>query len=63
MKTPDQLEEDSAQHIRDLAMLEAYTNCAHPGDWDAAAMSILKRAIEIITKKEMEICYKQNSSI
>ncbi len=43
-------------------MLEAYTNCPHPGDWDAAAVAILTRSIEIITKKEVEICYKKNSS-
>jgi hypothetical protein len=43
-------------------MLEAYTNCPHPGDWDAAATSILTKAIEIINKKEVEICYKKNSS-
>jgi hypothetical protein len=63
MKTPDQLEEDSAHHIRDVTMLEAYINCPCPGDWDAAAVAILSRAIEIITKKEVEICYKKNSSI
>ncbi len=63
MKTPDQLEEASAQHIRDRAMLEAYINCHNPGDWDVAAVAILTSAIEIITKKEVEICYKKNSSI
>lgn len=63
MKTPDQLEAESAQHIRDRTMVEAYINCPHPGDWDAAAIAILTRAIEIITKKEIEICYKKNSTI
>lgn len=43
-------------------MLEAYINCPHPGDWDVAAVAILTSAIEIITKKEVEICYKKNSS-
>jgi hypothetical protein len=63
MTTPDQLEYDSAWHIRDAAMLEAVDNCKNPEDWDAAAVAILTHAIEIITQKKVEICYKKNSSI
>lgn len=63
MKTPDQLEKDSAWHILDVVMDEAAENCANEEDWDAAAMAILTKTIELITKKEMEICYKKNSSI
>jgi hypothetical protein len=62
MTTPDQLECDSAWHIRDAAMLEAIDNCKNPEDWDAAAVAILTHAIEIITKKEITLCYKQNST-
>jgi len=62
MKTPDQLEDDSAWHVRDVAILEASANCNNPEDWDAAAVAILTLSIEIITKKKVEICYKKNSS-
>lgn len=34
-------------------------NCLNPEDWDAAAVAILTRAIELITKKEVQICYKK----
>lgn len=44
-------------------MDEAAENCANEEDWDAAAMAILTKTIELITKKEMQICYKKNSSI
>lgn len=63
MKTPDQLEEDSAWHMRDIALIEASANCPNAEDWDAAAVAILTRAIEIITKKKVEVCFKKNSSI
>jgi len=43
-------------------MLEAVDNCKNPEDWDAAAVAILTHAIEIITQKKVEICYKKNSS-
>lgn len=59
MKTPEQLEEDSSWHVRDIALLEASANCQNPKDWDAAAVAILTSAIEIITKKEVQICYKK----
>lgn len=63
MKTPDQLENESAWRIRHAAIEEATSNCHHHEDWDAAAVAILTRAIELITKKEMEVCFKKNSSI
>jgi hypothetical protein len=63
MKTPDQLEEDSARHMRDICIIEASANCSNREDWDAAAVAILTRAIEIITKKKVEVCLKKNSSI
>ena len=62
MTTPDQLEYDSAWIIRDAAINHAVLNCKNKGDWDAAAVAILTLAIEIISKKEVEICYKQNGS-
>lgn len=63
MKTPDQREEDSAKYLRLRAMQEASVNCPNAQDWDAAAVAILTRAIEIITKKKVEVCFKKNSSI
>jgi hypothetical protein len=63
MKTPDQLEEDSAKFLHLRAMQEAAVNCQNPQDWDAAAVAILTRAIELITKKEVQIFYKNKSSI
>jgi len=62
MNTPDQLEYDSAWRLRDVAMGEAVCNCQNQEDWDAAAVAILTHAIEIITQKKVEICYKKNSS-
>lgn len=59
MKTPDQLEKDSAQILQDTAMVHACLNCENSGDWDAAAVAILTYAIEMIVKKEVEICYKK----
>lgn len=59
MKTPDQLEEDSAKFLRLIVMEEAFMNCLNPEDWDAATVAILTRAIELITKKEVQICYKK----
>jgi hypothetical protein len=54
MKTPNQLEEDSAWRLRDVAMGEAVCNCENVGDWEAAAVAILTRAIEIVNKKKVE---------
>lgn len=48
--------------MRDIALIEASSNTKNPADWDAAAVAILTKAIEIITKKEVEICYKKKSS-
>jgi hypothetical protein len=59
MKTPDQLENESAWRLRHASIEEAIKNCNHHEDWDAAAVAILSRAIELITKKEVEICYKK----
>lgn len=63
MKTPDQLEEDSALHLRDMALRHSYVNCKNTEDLNASAIAILHRAIEFITKKEVEICFKKSSSI
>jgi len=59
MKTPDQLEEDSAWHLRNMALRHSYVNCKNSEDWDAAAVAILHHAIQLITKKEIEVCFKK----
>jgi hypothetical protein len=59
MKTPDQLEIESAQRLSSKAMTEAALNCKNYEDWDAAAVAILRHSIEIITKKEVQICFKK----
>lgn len=63
MKTPDQLEHESALLIEAYAYMQAANNCPNFQDWEAASVAILAKTIELITKKEIEICFKKNSSI
>ncbi len=62
MTTPDQHELDAAWElcIDALQAIQRYT--FDPGDFDAATVAVLCRAIELTAKKEVEICYKKNSS-
>lgn len=62
MKTPDQLEHESAMLVREYVSLQVINNVLDPQDWDAAAVGILAKTIELITNKEIEICFKKNSS-
>jgi hypothetical protein len=62
MKTPDQLEHESAMLVQEYISLQVINNVIDPQDWDAAAVGILHKTIELITKKEIEICFKKNSS-
>ena len=63
MKTPDQHETDAAWLlcIDALQAIRQYT--FDPGDFEAASVAVLCRAIELTAKKEVQICFKQNSSI
>ncbi len=63
MKTPDQHETDAAWElcIDALQAIRQYT--FDPGDFEAASIAVLCRAIELTAKKEVQICFKQNSSI
>lgn len=63
MTTPDQHEIDVAWAlcIDALQAIRQYT--FDPGDFDAASIGVLCKAIELLAKKEVEICYKKNSSI
>jgi hypothetical protein len=63
MKTPDQQETDAAWElcIDALQSIRQYT--FDHGDFEAASIAVLCRAIELTAKKEVELCYKKNSSI
>jgi hypothetical protein len=62
MTTPDQHELDAAWElcIDALQAIRQYT--FDPGDFDAATVAVLCRAIELTAKKEVEICYKRSGS-
>jgi hypothetical protein len=62
MTTPDQHELDAAWElcIDALQAVQRYT--FDQGDFEAASVAVLCRAIELTAKKEVEICYKQNGS-
>lgn len=62
MTTPDQHELDAAWMlcIDALQAIRQYT--FDPGDFEAASVAVLCRAIELTAKKEVEICYKQSGS-
>ena len=62
MNTHEQHERMAVEPLVDYAtsLVLQYTE---PEDFEAACVAVLCRAIESIAKKEMEICYKKNSSI
>ena len=62
MTTPDQHEIDAAWAlcIDALQAIQRYT--FDHGDFEAASIAVLCRAIELTAKKEVEICYKKKSS-
>jgi hypothetical protein len=62
MTTPDQHELDAAWElcIDALQSIQRYT--FDHGDFEAASIAVLCRAIELTAKKEVELCYKKNSS-
>ena len=61
MKTPDQHELDAAWElcIDALQSIRKYT--FDPGDFEAASVAVLCKAIELTAKKELILCFKQNS--
>jgi len=62
MTTPDQHELDAAWLlcIDALQAVQRYT--FDQGDFEAASVAVLCKAIELTAKKEVEICYKQSGS-
>jgi hypothetical protein len=62
MNTPDHNETAAAQELSIEAWHLAKQYTFDPGDFEAATVALLARAIELTAKKEIEICYKQNGS-
>jgi hypothetical protein len=62
MNTPDQHETLAAQELCVTAIQSVKQYTFDPGDFEAATVALLARAIELTAKKEVEICYKQNGS-
>jgi hypothetical protein len=63
MTTPDHYETIAAQELCVTAIQAVKQYTFDPGDFDAATVALFARAIEIITKKEIKLCYQQKSSI
>jgi hypothetical protein len=62
MNTPDHNETAAAQELSIEAWHLARQYTFNPGDFEAATVALLARAIELTAKKEVQICYKQNGS-
>jgi hypothetical protein len=63
MNTPDHHETVAAQEVCVTATQAVKQYTFDPGDFEAATVALLARAIELTTKKELNLCYKQNSTI
>ena len=62
MTTPDQHELDAAWELCIDALQHIRRYTFDPGDFEAASIAVLCKAIELTAKKELEICFKQNAS-
>jgi hypothetical protein len=62
MNTPDHHETVAAQELCVTAIQSVKQYTFDPGDFEAATVALLARAIELTAKKEMTICFKQSSS-
>lgn len=62
MTTPDQHETEAAWNlcIDALQSIRKYT--FDPGDFEAASIAVLCKAIELTAKKEMILCFKKSAS-
>jgi hypothetical protein len=63
MTTPDHHETVAAQELCVTAIQAVKQYTFDPGDFEAATVALLARAIELTAKKEIALCYKPNSSI
>jgi hypothetical protein len=61
MTTPDQHETLAAHELCLTAIQSVKQYTFDPGDFEAATVALLARAIELTAKKEMTICFKQSS--
>ena len=62
MTTPDHQEYFAAQEVCVTAIQAVKQYTFDPGDFEAATVALLARAIELTTKKELILCYKKNST-
>jgi hypothetical protein len=62
MTTPDHYETVAAQELCVTAIQSVKQYTFDPGDFEAATVALLARAIELTTKKEITLCYQQNST-
>ena len=60
MTTPDHHETVAAQELCVTAIQAVKQYTFDPGDFEAATVALLARAIELTTKKELTLCYQQN---
>jgi hypothetical protein len=60
MTTPDHHETVAAQELCVTAIQSVKQYTLDPGDFEAATVAVLARAIELTTKKELKLCYQQN---
>ena len=62
MKTPDEQENDAAWLLCIDALHAVRQYTFDPGDFEAASIAVLSRAIELTAKKDVQICFKKKSS-
>lgn len=62
MTTLDHHETIAAQELCVIAIQSVKQYTFDPGDFEAATVALLARAIELTAKKEVEICYKQSGT-
>jgi hypothetical protein len=61
MTTPDHHETLAAHELCVTAIQAVKQYTFDPGDFEAATVALLARAIELATKKDLTLCYQQNS--
>ena len=59
MTTPDHHETVAAQELCVHAIQSVKQYTLDPGDFEAATVALLARAIELTTKKELTLCHMQ----
>jgi hypothetical protein len=63
MTTPDNQEYFAAQEVCVTAIQAVKQYTFDPGDFEAATVALLARAIELTAKKELNLCYKPSNTI